>query len=101
MPTDAPAVKRAATEDYGAEVVLYDREREDREAIGRRLADERGLTVDSALRSPDIIAGQGTAALELIEEVGTARPAARAVRRRRTALRQRPRRARARRRAAA
>ena len=51
MPSDAPAVKRDATEDYGAEIVLYDRERDDREAIGRTLADDRGLTVDPALRS--------------------------------------------------
>src|SRR5205809_4508896 len=45
MPTDAPAVKRRATEGYGGEVVLYDRDREDRETIGRRIADERGLTL--------------------------------------------------------
>ena len=45
MPSDAPAVKRYATEGYGGEVILYDRDREDREAIGRRLASERGLTL--------------------------------------------------------
>src|SRR6266699_3356933 len=45
MPSDAPAVKRIATEGYGGEVVLYDREKEDREAIGRRLARDRGLTL--------------------------------------------------------
>jgi len=70
MPTDAPAVKRAATEGYGGEVVLYDRDREDREAIGRRLASERGLTLIPPYDHPHIIAGQGTAARELFEEVG-------------------------------
>src|SRR5262245_4035380 len=70
MPSDAPAVKRAATEGYGGDVVLYDRDREDREAIGRRLADERGLTLVPPYDHPHIIAGQGTAARELIEEKG-------------------------------
>ncbi len=70
MPSDSPAVKRAATMDYGAKVVLYDREREDREAIGRRLADERGLTLIPPFDHPHIIAGHGTAARELIEDVG-------------------------------
>jgi len=70
MPSDAPAVKRIATEGYGAEVVLYDREREDREAIGQRLALERGLTLIPPYDHPHIIAGQGTATRELIEEVG-------------------------------
>jgi threonine dehydratase len=70
MPSDAPAVKRIATEGYGGEVVLYDREREDREAIGQRLALERGLTLIPPYDHPHIIAGQGTAARELIEEVG-------------------------------
>jgi threonine dehydratase len=70
MPRDAPAVKRTATEDYGGEVVLYDREREDREAIGRRLADERGLTLIPPYDHPHVIAGQGTAARELIEDAG-------------------------------
>jgi threo-3-hydroxy-L-aspartate ammonia-lyase len=70
MPSDAPAVKRVATEGYGGEVVLYDRDREDREAIGRRLADERGLSLVPPYDHPHIIAGQGTAARELIEEVG-------------------------------
>jgi len=71
MPSDAPAVKRIATEGYGGEVVLYDRDREDREAIGRRLAHERGLTLIPPYDHPHIIAGQGTAARELIEEQGT------------------------------
>jgi threonine dehydratase len=70
MPADAPAVKIEATRGYGGEVVLYDREREDREEIGGRLARERGLTVIPPYNHPHIIAGQGTAALELIAEVG-------------------------------
>src|SRR3954469_2327908 len=70
MPSDAPAVKRIATEAYGGEVILYDRDKEDREAIGRRLASERGLTLIPPYDHPHIIAGQGTAARELIEEVG-------------------------------
>src|SRR5437667_4103288 len=70
MPSDAPAVKRVATEGYGGEVVLYDREREDREAIGRRLSAERGLTLIPPYDHTHTIAGQGTAARELIEDVG-------------------------------
>jgi threonine dehydratase len=70
MPSDAPAVKRAATIEYGAEVVSYDRDTADREAIGRQLADERGLTVVPPYDHPHIIAGAGTAALELFDEVG-------------------------------
>jgi len=70
MPSDAPAVKRIATEGYGGEVILYDRDTEDREAIGRRLATERGLTLIPPYDHPHIIAGQGTATRELIEEVG-------------------------------
>jgi threonine dehydratase len=70
MPSDAPSVKRAATAAYGGEIVLYDRDREDREAIGRRLAAERGLTLVPPYDDGRIIAGQGTAARELLEEVG-------------------------------
>jgi threonine dehydratase len=70
MPSDAPDIKRAATAAYGGEIVLYDRDREDREAIGRRLADERGLTLVPPYDHPHIIAGQGTAALELFDDVG-------------------------------
>jgi threonine dehydratase len=70
MPHDAPAMKVAATRGYGAEVVSYDRYTEDREAIGRKLASERGLTLLPPYDHDDIIAGQGTAAKELIEEVG-------------------------------
>ena len=70
MPSDAPAVKRIATEGYGGEVVLYDRDREDREAIGQRLSRERGLTLVPPYDHRHVIAGQGTAARELFEEVG-------------------------------
>ena len=70
MPHDAPAAKVAATRGYGGEVVVYDRYTEDREAIGRRLAEERGLTLIPPFDHPDVIAGQGTAAKELIEETG-------------------------------
>jgi threo-3-hydroxy-L-aspartate ammonia-lyase len=70
MPSDAPAVKRAATASYGGEVVLYDRARENREDIGRRLARERGLTLVPPFDHPHIIAGQGTAARELLEDTG-------------------------------
>jgi threonine dehydratase len=70
MPTDAPAVKRAATEAYGAAIVLYDRERDDREALGRRIAGERGLTIIPPYDHPHIVAGAGTAAHELLEEAG-------------------------------
>src|SRR5437016_5130131 len=70
MPTDAPALKVAATRDYGAEIIRYDRLTEDREAIARRLAEERGLTLVPPYDHPLIMAGQGTAALELVEQVG-------------------------------
>ncbi len=70
MPSDAPEVKRIATEGYGGEVILYDRDKEDREAIGTRLASERGLTLIPPYDHPDVIAGQGTAAHELFAEVG-------------------------------
>jgi len=70
MPHDAPAAKVAATRGYGGSVVVYDRYREDREAIGRKLADERGMTLIPPYDHPDVIAGQGTAVKELIDEVG-------------------------------
>jgi len=70
MPTDAPAIKVAATRGYGAEVVLYDRYTQDRDAIGRGLAEDRGLTLISPYDHPHVMAGQGTAAKELIEETG-------------------------------
>jgi len=71
MPEDAPASKLAATRGYGAEIVSYDRYRQSREEIAARLADERGLTVIPPYDHPDVIAGQGTAAKELFEEIGS------------------------------
>ena len=70
MPNDAPATKVAATRGYGGTIVMYDRYTEDREAIGRKLADEQGLTLIPPYDHPDVIAGQGTAAKELFEDVG-------------------------------
>ncbi|CAH1670140.1 MULTISPECIES: threo-3-hydroxy-L-aspartate ammonia-lyase [unclassified Chelatococcus] len=70
MPKDAPAIKVAATRGYGGEVVFYDRYAEDRAAIGRRIAGERGLALIPPFDHPEIIAGQGTATKELIDDVG-------------------------------
>jgi threonine dehydratase len=70
MPKDAPAAKVAATKGYGAEVVMYDRFTEDREALTRRLAQERGMTMIPPYDHPDVLTGQGTAVKELIEETG-------------------------------
>ncbi|MFC9677664.1 threo-3-hydroxy-L-aspartate ammonia-lyase [Streptomyces sp. NPDC056949] len=70
MPHDAPAAKLAATKGYGAEVVMYDRYSENVEEIGHRVAAERGLTLIPPYDHPDVMAGQGTAAKELFEEVG-------------------------------
>ncbi|MRX09748.1 threo-3-hydroxy-L-aspartate ammonia-lyase [Pseudoduganella sp. FT25W] len=70
MPHDAPAAKIAATRGYGAQVVIYDRYTEDREQIGRDLAAKHGLTLIPPYDHADVIAGQGTAAKELLEEVG-------------------------------
>ncbi len=70
MPNDAPGSKVAATRGYGGEVVLYDRYTENREEIGRRLADEQGLTLVPPYDHPHVMAGQGTAAVELFEDVG-------------------------------
>ncbi|MBS0964969.1 threo-3-hydroxy-L-aspartate ammonia-lyase [Acetobacter okinawensis] len=70
MPEDAPAMKLAATRGYGAEVVTYDRYSQDREEIAARLVAQRGGTLLPSFNHPDIIAGQGTAALELLEETG-------------------------------
>lgn len=69
MPTDAPASKLAATRAHGPRIVQYDRLTEDREAIGRRIASETGATLVPPFDHPWIVAGQGTAALELLEEV--------------------------------
>lgn len=70
MPKDAPEVKQAATRGYGAEVILYDRAEAKREELARSVATQRGLTIIHPYDHPHIVAGQGTAALELIEEVG-------------------------------
>jgi threo-3-hydroxy-L-aspartate ammonia-lyase len=69
MPLDSPAVKMAATRGYGAEVITYDRYKEDRIAIGQKLADERGMTLIPPYDHAQIMAGQGTAALELMQDV--------------------------------
>jgi threonine dehydratase len=68
MPTDAPALKLAATRGYGAEVVFYDRQTEDREARARALQDETGRVLVPPFDDPAVMAGQGTAALELVED---------------------------------
>jgi threonine dehydratase len=70
MPNDAPAAKMAATRGYGGKVVTYDRYSEDREQIGRDLAQQHGLTLIPPYDHPDVIAGQGTAAQELFEDAG-------------------------------
>ena len=69
MPSDAPQIKVEATRGYGADIILYDRLTGDREAIARQLAAERGLTVIPPFDHPHIIAGQGTAAMELFQDV--------------------------------
>jgi threonine dehydratase len=70
MPEDTPASKLAAVAGYSAEIVTYDRYTGDREAIGRALAEQRGLALIPPYEHPHVIAGQGTATLELLEEVG-------------------------------
>ena len=70
MPSDAPALKRAATEGYGAEVISFDRYRDDREQLVRELAAERGLALVHPFDDPLVMAGQGTVALELLEQAG-------------------------------
>jgi threo-3-hydroxy-L-aspartate ammonia-lyase len=70
MPQDAPVTKLAATREYGAEVVLYNPQTQSREALAQSLAQERGLALIPPFDHPDIAAGQGTAALELLAEVG-------------------------------
>ncbi|GIV98245.1 MAG: serine/threonine dehydratase [Herpetosiphonaceae bacterium] len=69
MPNDAPYVKLQATREYGAEVVLFDRQTGDREQLARSIAEERSLTIIPPFNDPQIIAGQGTLALELLEDV--------------------------------
>ncbi|MHA6795546.1 pyridoxal-phosphate dependent enzyme [Pseudonocardia bannensis] len=70
MPEDSPPLKLAATRGYGAEVVTYDRYTGDRVAIGERIAAERGLAVVPPYDHPHVIAGQGTAGLELVQDAG-------------------------------
>ena len=69
MPSDAPAVKVAATRGYGAEVIFYDRLKDDRDAVARQIAEQRGMTLVPPYDDARIIAGAGTAALELVEHV--------------------------------
>jgi threonine dehydratase len=69
MPTDAPALKLAATRDYGAQIVLYDRQRDDREAIARRISAESRRLLVPPYDDYEVMAGQGTAALELLQDV--------------------------------
>ena len=71
MPNDAPTIKRVATEEYGATVVGYDPQKATREKIAKTLAAEHGYTIVPPFDHLDIVAGQGTAALELCEELGT------------------------------
>ncbi|UVA80108.1 threo-3-hydroxy-L-aspartate ammonia-lyase [Pandoraea commovens] len=70
MPQDAPQMKIDATRGYGAEVILFDRYKEDREALAKRLAEERGMTLIPPYDHPHVMAGQGTAVKELIEDAG-------------------------------
>ncbi len=70
MPLDAPQAKIDATRGYGGEVILFDRYKQDREALGAQLAAERGLTLIPPYDHPHVMAGQGTAAQELLQEVG-------------------------------
>jgi threonine dehydratase len=70
MPKDAPQAKVEATRGYGANIIFYDRYAEDRDAIAGKLVAETGAALIPPYDHPDVIAGQGTAALELIEEVG-------------------------------
>jgi threonine dehydratase len=70
MPDDAPAIKKQATRDYGAEVIEYNPDETTREAVAGRIAEERGLALVPPFDHPDIVAGQGTAALELFEDAG-------------------------------
>ena len=76
MPSDAPAAKVAGTRALGGKVVLYDRAGEDRDALGARLAAERGLTLIPPFDHPEVIAGQGTTGLELAKQAGAAGVAA-------------------------
>ena len=70
MPLDAPRAKRNAAASYGARIITYDRKTEDREQVARNLASQEGLTLIPPFDDPDVIAGQGTAVMELLEDVG-------------------------------
>jgi threonine dehydratase len=70
MPSNAPKIKAEATRGYGAEVILYDPDAEDREALAERVRAERGMTLIPPFNHPHVIAGQGTAAYELIRQTG-------------------------------
>ncbi|MFM9873519.1 MAG: threo-3-hydroxy-L-aspartate ammonia-lyase [Fimbriimonadaceae bacterium] len=70
MPENAPAIKKAATEGYGAEVILYKPDETSREALGREISESRGLTLVPPYDHPHVVAGQGTATKELFEEIG-------------------------------
>jgi threo-3-hydroxy-L-aspartate ammonia-lyase len=74
MPRDAPAIKREATEGYGAEVISFDRYRDDREQLLRDLAFDRGLNLVHPYDNPRVMAGQGTVALELLDQAGELEP---------------------------
>ena len=69
MPSDAPVVKIEYTKALGAQVILYDRATEDRDAIGAGLAEERGLTLIKPFDEPQVIAGQGTCGLEIAQDL--------------------------------
>lgn len=69
MPSDAPRIKRETTERLGAEVISFDRVKDNREAIGARISQERGLSLIKPFDDPDVMAGQGTAGLEIAEEI--------------------------------
>lgn len=71
IPKDSPSIKKEAVKEYGGEVIFFDRFKEDREAIARELSDEKGLVVIPPFDDPRIVAGAGTVALELLQEVGT------------------------------
>ena len=70
MPLDAPKAKRNAAASYGARIITYDRQTEDREQVAHGLVEKEGLTLIPPFDHPDVIAGQGTAVMELLEEVG-------------------------------
>src|SRR5690606_10682489 len=70
LPLDAPRANGNAAASYGARIITYDRKTEDREQVARNLAEQEGLTLIPPFDDPDVIAGQGTAVMELLEDVG-------------------------------